>query len=132
MSVKLLTKHHLEFVSLKGGCTGSSESTLVKMPHCWKSHVTAHLYMTAQANPVSSVIKMLDLYFCSLKAIVCKWVQTFPHKYLHLHKGSDKLTLYCNHFEIHQFINCVLCAQKNYPIETFFLNTHSLSFGREL
>ena len=34
MSVKLLTEHHLEFVSLKGGCTGSSESTLVRMPHC--------------------------------------------------------------------------------------------------
>ena len=34
MSVKLLTEHRLEFVSLKGGCTGSSESTLVKMPHC--------------------------------------------------------------------------------------------------
>ena len=43
MTVKLLTGHHLEFLSLKGGCTGSSESTLVKMPHCWKSHVTAHL-----------------------------------------------------------------------------------------
>ena len=43
MSVKLLTKHHLEFLSLKGGCTGTSECTLVKMPHCWKSHVTAHL-----------------------------------------------------------------------------------------
>ena len=43
MTVKLLTKHHLEFLSLTGGCTGSSESTLVKMPHCWKSHVTAHL-----------------------------------------------------------------------------------------
>ena len=43
MSVKLLTEHNLEFLSLKGGCTGSSESTLVKMPHCWKSHVTAHL-----------------------------------------------------------------------------------------
>ena len=27
-SVKLLTEHHLEFLSLKGGCTGSSESTL--------------------------------------------------------------------------------------------------------
>ena len=27
MSVKLLTEHHLEFLSLKGGCTGSSEST---------------------------------------------------------------------------------------------------------
>ena len=33
MSVKLLTEHRLEFVSLKGGCTGSSESTLVRMPH---------------------------------------------------------------------------------------------------
>ena len=27
MSVKLLTEYHLEFLSLKGGCTGSSEST---------------------------------------------------------------------------------------------------------
>ena len=34
MSVKLLTEHRLEFVILKGGCTGSSESTLVKMRHC--------------------------------------------------------------------------------------------------
>ena len=37
-------KHHLEFLSLKGGWTGSSESTLVQMPHCWKSHATAQLY----------------------------------------------------------------------------------------
>ena len=43
LSVQLLTEHHLEFLSLKGGCTGSSESTLVKIPHCWKSHVTAHI-----------------------------------------------------------------------------------------
>ena len=43
MIVKLLTEHHLEFLSLKVGCTGLSESTHVKMPHCWKSHVTAHL-----------------------------------------------------------------------------------------
>ena len=34
MSVKLLTEHRLEFVSLKGGCAGSSESTLVKMQMC--------------------------------------------------------------------------------------------------
>ena len=33
MNVKLLTEHRLEFVGLKGGYTGSSESTLVKM-HC--------------------------------------------------------------------------------------------------
>ena len=41
MIFKLLTEHHLEFLSLKGGCRGSSESTYVKMPHCWKSHVAA-------------------------------------------------------------------------------------------
>ena len=43
MIVKLLAEHHLEFLSLKGGCIGSCESTLVKITHCWKSHVTAHL-----------------------------------------------------------------------------------------
>ena len=32
--VKLLTEHRLEFVSLKGGCSGSSESILVKMQLC--------------------------------------------------------------------------------------------------
>ena len=42
MIAKLLTEHHLECLSLKGGCTGSSESTSVKTPHCWKAHVTAH------------------------------------------------------------------------------------------
>ena len=41
MTLKLLTEHHLEFLSLNGGCTGSSESIHVKMPHSWKSHVTA-------------------------------------------------------------------------------------------
>ena len=38
MIVMLLTEHHLEFISLTGGCRGSSESTHVKIPHCWKSH----------------------------------------------------------------------------------------------
>ena len=43
--VKLLSEYHLEFLSLKGGCTGSSVSTLVKIPHCWKSRVTAHMWI---------------------------------------------------------------------------------------
>ena len=46
MSVKLLSEHHLEVFSLKGGRTGTSESTLVKMPHYWKSHVTVHIQMS--------------------------------------------------------------------------------------
>ena len=31
------------FLSLKGVCTGSSESTVVKMPHYLKSRVTAQM-----------------------------------------------------------------------------------------
>ena len=50
ISVRLLTEHHLEFLRLKGGCTGSSESTLVKMPHCWKSHVTAQFNVYWDVN----------------------------------------------------------------------------------
>ena len=43
MTVNLLTEHHLKFLSLKGGCRGSSESTLVKMSNCWKSNAVAHI-----------------------------------------------------------------------------------------
>ena len=42
MIVKLLTEYLLDFLSLKGGCRGSFESTLVKMSNCWKSHAAAH------------------------------------------------------------------------------------------
>ena len=38
MNVKLLIEHYLVFLSLKEDCRGSSESTLVKMSNCWKSH----------------------------------------------------------------------------------------------
>ena len=45
MIAKLLTEHHLEFLSLKGGCRGSFESTLVKMSNCWKSLVAAQIIL---------------------------------------------------------------------------------------
>ena len=41
MIVKLLTEYDLESLSLTGGCRSSSESTLVKMSNCWKSHAAA-------------------------------------------------------------------------------------------
>ena len=58
MSVKLLTEHHLEFLSFKGGCTGSPESTHVKMVHCVKSRALAHVLL---------YIYTLDTGLCSLK-----------------------------------------------------------------
>ena len=44
MNIMLLTEHDLKFLSLTRGYTGSSESTLVKMPQCWKSYVAAQLF----------------------------------------------------------------------------------------
>ena len=65
MIVKLLTEHHLEFLSLKGGCRGSSKSTLVKMSNCWKSHATAQILiiiLQVRATPEIYKIKIrLDI-----------------------------------------------------------------------
>ena len=46
MNIKLLSRHRLECLSLKGGCIGSSEYTLAKMPHCWKSRAVAEIYLS--------------------------------------------------------------------------------------
>ena len=53
ISVRLLTEHNLEFLSLKRASTGSSESTLVKMSHRWKLHVAAHLCFVFCHNVLS-------------------------------------------------------------------------------
>ena len=45
MSVKPTTEPYLEFLSLKGDCTGSSGSTVAKMLHCGKSHVGAQMIL---------------------------------------------------------------------------------------
>ena len=50
MALRILTEHNEDFLSLKGGLTGSSESTLVEMPHCLKSHVTAHMHLSLEEN----------------------------------------------------------------------------------
>ena len=43
MNIKLLNEYNVEFQSLKVGYAGSSGSIHIKMPHCWKYHVAAHL-----------------------------------------------------------------------------------------
>ena len=45
MTVKLLAEQYFEFLSLKRSCKCSSESTLVKMPHCWELHVAAQIIL---------------------------------------------------------------------------------------
>ena len=65
MTVKLLTEHQLFFLNIKGGCTGSSESTFVEMPHCWKSHVAAlmEIYILVTQFQVSASVPYVPLIF---------------------------------------------------------------------
>ena len=86
MTVKLLAEHHLEFLSLKGGCKDSSESTLVKIPHCWKSHVTAHVFSATLLSkfdqhealstavtkvPASGTVRSFNKYFQQCGILTC-------------------------------------------------------------
>ena len=57
MIVKLLTEHHLEFLSLRGGCRASSESTLVKMSNCWKSHTAAQIFISRYLAELSKTFE---------------------------------------------------------------------------
>ena len=63
MSVKLLTEHHLEFLRLTGGCTSSSESTLVKMLNCWKSH------SAVQYDFLVMILQIMSIYVFLVKVI---------------------------------------------------------------
>ena len=58
MIVKLLTEHHLEYLSLRESCRGSSESTFVKMTNCWKSHAAAHMsFDTTHSEACSHILQ---------------------------------------------------------------------------
>ena len=59
MTLRPLTDHHLEFLS-------SSESIFVKMPHCWKSHVAAHIWSTV--NVLN--FKLFSLSIFSIKMVI--------------------------------------------------------------
>ena len=82
MIVKLLTQHHLEFLSLKGGCRGSSESTHVKMPHCWKSHALAQMF--------SLLFMFVLICTCLCDFFVCMYVATLI---VETHWYTDKKTI---------------------------------------
>ena len=87
MTLKLLTEHHLEFLSLKGGYKGSSESTLVKMSHCWKSHAAAQIFKLSFWNYEISILKgsltlaMGKCLWFSVKIKVCQSSLSSPWSY---------------------------------------------------
>ena len=68
MIVKLLTECHLEFLSLKEGCRGSSESTHVKMRHWWKSHALVHIIVHEHAVGLE-IVHVSNLFVCACLGI---------------------------------------------------------------
>ena len=64
MNIKLQTEQNLEFLSLKGGCTGSSESTHVKIPHSYLSRMRESFVQNAHGD-LSSRVHRLQYLFAS-------------------------------------------------------------------
>ena len=62
-----LTEHHLEFLSLKGGCRGSSESTLVKLLEisCTGSNVLNTDYRFMQVKSILRRKSLVSIYVFS-------------------------------------------------------------------
>ena len=72
MSVKLLTEHHLRFLNFKGGCTGSSESTFVKV-----LEITSHGSISNFKGQLS-----FDKLKINQKTIICCLIQDLEADFL--------------------------------------------------
>ena len=106
--VKLLTEHRLEFVSLKGGCTGSSESTLVKMQLCRGSIydilASSRCVRYAGYIHISKKMKNSDKYHkssfsCMQRAVSCSSSLKLFFYFMQTHEKETQLG------------NYVLCAK---------------------
>ena len=76
MIVKLLTEYQLEFLSLQGGCRGSSESTHVKMPHCWKSHALAQMMLVMLIKMIDKIKRRKTRWRCGKIAMADGFIMT--------------------------------------------------------
>ena len=105
MIVKLLTEQHLEFLSLKGGCTGSSESTLVKMPYCWKSHVTAQILLTGLGK---------DLWGLICCMMNCTFRSSYEVLFIDLKREKNKVTKFC---WMQEYLIKTMCKEPKIKVE---------------
>ena len=91
MIVKLRTEHHLEFLSLKGGCTGSSESTRV---------YTCQNATLLEISCTGSILLLLTLCVC-----VCVGWGVFDSCFV----------MYCNHLAEGDMLSRCLCSVSTLP-----------------
>ena len=105
-NINLLTEHHLEFLHLKGDCTGLSESIHVNLTHCWKSCVTAHFNFNRGEICYRSYIlgRYVNKWKSSLaKLRLQKAVKALQRKHL-LRKGMNAFKWSINRSQLRQGI----------------------------
>ena len=81
MNIKLLIEHHLEFLSLKVGCTGSPESTFVKIPH---NDIVGNSLVAAQLK--FEIVTFLPIKSCNEQASILYYIK-LDLKFLWSEKG---------------------------------------------
>ena len=99
---------HLEFLSLKGGFTGLSESTHVKMPHCWKSRVVAQItslgfdlfYMWREYVVCTGKMLPSLVSFAGLNGLCNKWAATWDFQQCGILTSVDSDEAMQSHFKL--------------------------------
>ena len=75
----------MEFLSLKGGCRGSFESTHVKISHCWE--ITCH----------GSNVTIKDVFVTAYDDLADLLIQNGAKLNAQMHNGNTALMLACEH-----------------------------------
>ena len=108
MTVELLTEHHLEFLSLKWGCTGSSESTLVKIPHCWKSHVMAHDFWLTSLRDFIKWTNVYGPFFIQFWTLLLCFETCMVYKqWMSIEYDINEFLMNGHHFLLQTYDGCV-------------------------
>ena len=102
MIVKLLTEHHMEFLSLKGGCRGSSESTLVKchivgslMHRLLHLVLHRHFYIAGFALPIAIVAKCEEIINLAQKILIWRQLLAKEKSQVYFLSGVGIVTSGC-------------------------------------
>ena len=77
MTVELLTEHHLEFLSLTGGCKVSSESTLSKC-YIVGNHVSRLINQKVQIRLVTAQVDQSLCFFATLIENLPALIEKYP------------------------------------------------------
>ena len=99
MNIKLPAEHHLEVLSIKVGFTGSSESTFVNIPNCWKSHVAAHIVLHFGLQKLNPCLN-LDLAWREKTSL--RWLRQSKTRtsLIHRQRLAKVLQMQCTYVEL--------------------------------